>query len=195
MSHFKAIATVGRAGTVFWHVNCFIRQWKAAPQGAGRINMKEDKVMNLLVKNGGNSASFDLTFPSAEKLARAFFDRLPDFGLFSGREMESRLDVQVNDDTVEVKMACPGCKGSDFDIEVVGDFLTVRVEHSESEEKHEDARCIFSERSIASYEESVKLPVPVNGGDTSAEYVDGVLQLSIPRRKAEKPEKHVVKVG
>ena len=151
--------------------------------------------MNLLVKNGRNSAGFDWDLPSAEQLARAFFDRLPDFGFYAGRDLESRLDVQVKDDAVEVTMPCPGCKGSDFDVEVVGDFLTVRVDHKEEDKRHDDARCIISERAEASYEESLKLPVPVNGGETRAEYVDGVLQLSIPRRKAETPEKHVVKVG
>ena len=152
--------------------------------------------MNVLVKNGNNSASLDLSLPPMENLARAFFDRFADFGLMHGGAFDSKLEVEVTADEAVVKYPCPGCRATDFEVEIVGDFLTVRVEREEKDEADdEDKHYIFRERSFASCEESVKLPVQVNGAAAKAGYVDGVLTLHIPRREAEKPDHHVVKVN
>ena len=62
------------------------------------------------------------------------------------------------------------------------------------EPKDENAHYLRRERSYEEYEESVKLPVRVKGGETKAEYVDGVLTVTLPREEEAQPRTHVVKV-
>ena len=41
----------------------------------------------------------------------------------------------------------------------------------------------------------MKLPVAIKGGETKAEYKDGILTVTLPRETAVPPTAHVVKVN
>ena len=149
--------------------------------------------MNMLTKNG-NTWELNLGVPSMEKLMRRMFDLA---GLDASLDFRtSRMEVEVRDADVTVKLPAPGCTPENFDIEVVNDFVTVRVKRececadSPENEKH----YIIRERSFDEFEESVKLPVEVRGHEATAKYTDGVLTLTIPREDAKKNTKSVIKV-
>ena len=145
--------------------------------------------MNILARRNGMEWE---AVPKFEDVMRRFFDLAGVDGNFDFAP--SRLEVKVNDEDVSVKMAAPGCRPEDFDIEVVGDFVTIRARRKEKAEEHEDARCIIQEREYGELEESTKLPVMVLGSQAKATYVDGVLEVVIPRETAKKVTSHVVKV-
>ena len=148
--------------------------------------------MNMLTKNG-NTWELNFGVPSMERLMRRIFDLA---GTERGGLPSSRMEVEVRDADVLIKMPAPGCAPDNFDIEVVNDFVTVRVKRecdcadNPAGEKH----YILRERSFEEFEESVKLPVNVKGQEASAKYVDGVLELAIPREDAKKNASHVIKV-
>ena len=149
--------------------------------------------MNMLTKNG-NTWELNLGVPSMEKLMRRMFDLA---GLDASLDFRtSRMEVEVRDADVTVKLPAPGCTPENFDIEVVNDFVTVRVKRececadSPENEKH----YIIRERSFDEFEESVKLPVEVRGHEATAKYTDGVLTLTIPREDTKKNAKAVIKV-
>ena len=128
-----------------------------------------------------------------ERTLRSFFAGLPgfpDFTLF-----DSKVEVETTDDEVILRMPSPGCDKSDFTIELVGDYATIKVaRRREVEEPAEPRRYLYRERSVQEFEESVKLPVPVVPQEARAGYVDGVLTLTIPREKQPKPERKSIKI-
>ncbi len=104
------------------------------------------------------------------------------------------MELDVQDKQIVAKLPLPGYTSEEMDIEVVGDYLTVRAHHKTNVADKEEARYLRRERSFACYEESVKLPVHVLADQTKADYVDGVLTITLPRDLVEKPALHTVKV-
>ena len=150
--------------------------------------------MNMLTRNGNTWEMMNFGMPTTmEHWMRRMFDLA---GAEHAGLPTSRMEVEVRDADVLIKMPAPGCAPDNFDIEVVNDFVTVRVKRecdcadNPAGEKH----YIMRERSFEEFEESVKLPVCVKGHQATAKYVDGVLELSIPREDAKKNASHVIKV-
>ena len=133
-----------------------------------------------------------------EELVKSVFNYFPGFrsDLVFGGHVNSRLEVEVKDKTVDVKFPCPGRCKDDFELEVVGDFLTVKaVKCCKNAEDDEKRHYVVRERVCETYEESVKLPVPVKGAEAKARYVHGILEISIPRIEEEKTDTHIVKIS
>jgi len=155
--------------------------------------------MNMLARNRNpRGLNFELSTQPLEEMVKSMFSCFPGFrsDLVFGGQIDTKLDVSVKDKYVEVKFPCPGRCKEDFEIEVVGDFLTVRVvDCGKHKACCDDKRYVIRERVCESYEESVKLPVPVKGAETRAKYEHGVLEIAIPRMSEEKNGTHVVKVS
>ncbi len=105
-----------------------------------------------------------------------------------------RIETEVMSDAVKATLPMPGCKAEDFNIEVVGTTLTIQAVRKSEEKVDGNARYLRQERSFGRFEESVKLPVKVKGGEASATYKDGVLTVTLPRETVVAPTSHVVKV-
>ena len=155
--------------------------------------------MNMLAKNRNpRGLNFELSTQPFEEMVKSMFSYFPGFRseLVFGGQINTKLDVAVKDKYVEVKFPCPGRCKEDFEIEVVGDFLTVKVvDCGKHKEECEGKRYVIRERTCETYEESVKLPVQVKGAETRAKYVHGVLEITIPRMGEENGGTHVVKVN
>ena len=102
------------------------------------------------------------------------------------------IDVFEKGDKFVVKAELPGMKEDDIHVSVEGDMLTIRGEKkAESEVKEEDYyRC---ERSYGSFFRSVALPSTVDASKIAADYEDGVLEVTLPKRSEVKPKKVTVK--
>ena len=148
--------------------------------------------MNMLTRNG-NTWEMNFGMPSMEKWMRRMFDLAGGDG---AGLTANRMELEVRDADVLIKMPAPGCTPENFDIEVVNDFVTVRVkrECDCADNPAGDRHYILRERSFEEFEESMKLPVSVQGHKATAKYVDGVLELTIPREDAKKNASHVIKV-
>ena len=155
--------------------------------------------MNMLTKSRNpRCLNSDCSTMPFEELVKSVFNYFPGFrsDLVFGGHINSKLEVEVKDKNVEVKFPCPGRCKDDFEIEVVGDFLTVKaVKCCKNAEDEEIKHYVIRERVCETYEESVKLPVAVKGAETKAKYVHGVLEITIPRIEEEKPHTHVVKIN
>lgn len=102
------------------------------------------------------------------------------------------VDVFEKGDKLVVKAEVPGMKEDDIHVSVEGDMLTIRGEKkTESEVKNEDYyRC---ERSYGSFLRSVALPSTVDASKIEADYEDGVLEVTLPKKPEVKPKKVAVK--
>jgi HSP20 family protein len=85
----------------------------------------------------------------------------------------------------------PGMKEEDIDVSVVGNTLTIRGERTaESEVKEDDYYCC--ERSYGSFSRSIAVPSNVDAQKIEANYEDGVLEVSLPKKPEVKPKKVTV---
>jgi HSP20 family protein len=102
------------------------------------------------------------------------------------------IDVFEKGDKLVVKAEVPGMKEDDIHVSVEGDMLTIRGEKkTESEVKEEDY--YRSERSYGSFFRSVALPSTVDASKIEADYENGVLEVTLPKKPEVKPKKVAVK--
>ncbi|MFZ1688495.1 MAG: Hsp20/alpha crystallin family protein [Flavobacteriales bacterium] len=97
------------------------------------------------------------------------------------------VNIKDNTKSFDLELAVPGYKKDELKVNVEGGVLTISSEkHKESEEeKNGYTRREFSYRS---FERSFALPENADGDNVKANFMDGVLKLSIPKTKA-LPEK------
>jgi len=102
------------------------------------------------------------------------------------------IDVFEKGDKLVVKAEVPGMKEEDIHVSVEDNTLNIRSEKkTESEVKNEDYyRC---ERSYGSFFRSVALPSTVDASKIEADYEDGVLEVTMPKKPEVKPKKVAVK--
>jgi len=104
-----------------------------------------------------------------------------------GREWAPAIDVSENDKAIEVKAEMPGVKSEDIDLNMTGDTLTIRGE--KKEEKEEEAKSYQRlERHYGSFERMLQLPRSVDLDRADAEFEDGVLTITLPKKEPAKPK-------
>jgi len=102
------------------------------------------------------------------------------------------VDMYQTDDEVVVRVALPGFKANEVQINVTGDVLTLRGELKREEEKQEKAWHIREHR-WGSFERSIALPTEVKADKANADYENGILTISLPKAEEVKPKTITVK--
>ena len=111
------------------------------------------------------------------------------------------VDILENEHELVVKADLPDIKPEELDIRVENNILTIRGERKFEKvaraagEKAEDKNYLRVERSYGSFARSFSLANTVNSEAIQADYKDGVLTLSIPKREEAKPKQIKVNVG
>lgn len=90
------------------------------------------------------------------------------------------------------QVALPGIEPKDVNIQVQGNILSIRGERTLSNERKE-ANYVHSELVYGSFERDVLLPEGVDADKTSAEYRNGVLEITAPVSAAALPRRIEVK--
>lgn len=123
------------------------------------------------------------------------FDRMfRDMSLLSssrqgGMGFDMAVDVYEDGDNLVAEMNIPGLKGEDIDVEVEDNYLRIAGRREEVQEKKEKSH-YAKEIRRGTFERVVHLPDMVDQDNVSAEYSDGVLKVTMPK-KAQAPEKKV----
>ena len=101
------------------------------------------------------------------------------------------VNVTETQNAFKLNVAAPGFKKENFKLEVQNGYLTISGEVSEEKEDKDET---FTRREYAynTFSRSFSLPENVNGDDIAAQYADGVLKVTLPKKKAdEKPTKQI----
>jgi HSP20 family protein len=104
------------------------------------------------------------------------------------------VDIFETEHELVVKADLPDVKPEDLDIRVENYVLTIRGERKFEKKVTED-KYLRVERSYGSFSRSFSLANTVNSEAIKADYKDGVLTLSIPKREEAKPKQIKVQVG
>jgi HSP20 family protein len=122
-------------------------------------------------------------------LTRAFDDE----GIGRGAWAPS-VDIYENKDQIVLEAELPGMKQDDFDLSIENNIITLRGERRF--EKTDDSDNYHRvERSYGSFTRSFTLPPTVSGEGAKAEYNNGVLRVTLPKREEAKSRKIEVSGG
>jgi HSP20 family protein len=105
-----------------------------------------------------------------------------------------RVNVRENDDKVSLTFEVPGLDKGDIKIVVEDDILTVSGERKFSDEKSEND-FVRSEIRSGSFSRSFTLPDTVDAEKVTADYKNGLLEVTLPKKEEKKPKQIEVKVS
>ncbi|MES2759258.1 MAG: Hsp20/alpha crystallin family protein [Pseudomonadota bacterium] len=95
--------------------------------------------------------------------------------------MTPRMDVSETDQSYLVKAEIPGVKKEDIKVNVDGNQISISAQSvQQTEQKQENM--LVTERSMGQYYRSFTLPVAVDDTQAKAEYHDGILELTLPKK-------------
>ena len=104
------------------------------------------------------------------------------------------VDIFEGQHELVVKADLPDIKPEELDIRVESNILTIRGERK-FEKKVDEKNYLRVERAYGSFSRSFSLANTMNSEAIKADYKDGVLTLSIPKREEAKPKQIKVNVG
>ena len=104
------------------------------------------------------------------------------------------VDIFETEHELVVKADLPDIDPKDLDIRVENNILTIRGERKFEKKVNED-NYLRVERAYGTFSRSFTLANTVNADAIKAEYQNGVLTLTIPKREEAKPKQIKVNVG
>ena len=125
------------------------------------------------------------------------------FGALAPRERDEELslgawippvDIMEEKDRILLTAELPGFRESDVEVQMEGNVLTLRGERKfDSDVKKEGYHRV--ERAYGSFGRSFTLPTVVDTEKIKAEYKDGVLRVTLPKREEAKPKQIQISVA
>lgn len=104
---------------------------------------------------------------------------------FGNNAFTPRVDVTEDNENLYVHAEVPGVDKNDIKINLVGDVLTISGE-KKSEQKDEKKNYYRIERNYGAFSRSFTLPAEVIYDKISAEYKEGVLNITLPKTEEAK---------
>ena len=106
---------------------------------------------------------------------------------------EIKLDVAEGDKAYTVKAEIPGVKKEDIQVSIDGNQVSISAELRQEKEEKEGKKVIRSERYYGKQYRSFSLAHDIDQAKAEAEYKDGVLQLTLPKKSNGEVKKLTVK--
>jgi HSP20 family protein len=136
---------------------------------------------------------------TTNRLNRDFTDLMNDFFRFPGNNAEKhdftpRVNIRETKDDVRLTFELPGMDKKDVKIMIAENTLTVSGERIfESEKKEDDF--VRNEIFTGSFSRSFTLPETIDAEKISAEYKNGLLEITLAKKEEVKPKEIEVKVS
>ena len=97
------------------------------------------------------------------------------------------IDILESKDSVLVKADLPGINKEDLDI-IVEDKTLILKGEKKFDNEFNDNGYIRTERFAGFFQRSISLPADIDNSLVKAEYTNGVLELTLPKKEASKPK-------
>jgi HSP20 family protein len=123
-----------------------------------------------------------------------FFAPLPslwkeDF-LTSNLRKNIPVNIKETEDAYQLEVVAPGFVKEDFQIGLENNLLTIAVE-KKSEEDVKDEKMVRNEYTFSSFKRSFSVDEKIDADGISAQYVNGVLILNLPKKVEVKTIKQI----
>lgn len=109
------------------------------------------------------------------------------FRLYDDHLAAPAVDMYQTENEVVIKIAIPGVKAEDVQINLTGEVLNIKGETREKEEKSQKAYHI-REQHFGMFERSLTLPTMVDPEKSKAEFENGVLTITLPKSEQVRPK-------
>ena len=109
-----------------------------------------------------------------------------DFWGFRGLEQQAQVpaNIRETDTSYELELVAPGLKKDDFKVNVNGDQLTVSLEQQEeNDQENKKEGWVRREYKTRSFSRSFNLGEKVETSKITAEYTNGILHLTLPKKE------------
>ncbi|UWW96761.1 MAG: Hsp20/alpha crystallin family protein [Candidatus Cardinium sp.] len=106
----------------------------------------------------------------------------PDLFTTKDRNLVPSIDVSETNTGYQIDAELPGIELKDIDVQVDGNLLTIKGKKEENIENKEK-NYFMQERHIGSFQRSISLPNNAAIEQINAKLKDGILQLTIPKKK------------
>ncbi len=107
---------------------------------------------------------------------------------FNNSVSNPKVNIRESDEAYVLDMAVPGFKKSDFKIDIESEELTIAAEIKVDDDDKKEANFTRREFSFTSFKRTFSLPETVEEGAVKANYENGILTLSIPKKEEAKPK-------
>lgn len=120
-------------------------------------------------------------------------DLMPDLFEDHANMSVPAVNVLEDADNFKIELAAPGMEKKDFKIDLDNNILTISSEKEYKHEDEKDGKFMRREFGYASFKRSFTLPESVDADKIKANYKDGLLHISIPKREEakQKPPKQI----
>lgn len=109
-------------------------------------------------------------------------------GVIGGDETQQapaiRVDVTETDAAYTVKAELPGVDKKDIDVKIDGSVVSIAAKVERNTELKEGERVVRRERYAGTMSRSFSLATDIDDAAASAQYQDGVLTLTLPKKAA-----------
>ena len=93
-----------------------------------------------------------------------------------------KIDVTEKNGAYVVHAEIPGVKKEDIQVNIDGDQVSISAESRAEKEVKEDEQLLHRERYYGKVARSFRLGVDIDQAAANAKYVDGVLELTLPKK-------------
>lgn len=118
---------------------------------------------------------------------RSIDDMMREFSLMSGlrgveAEPRIRMDVEETDKDYVITADIPGMKKEDIKVAIEGNTVSIQAQTATEQEQKEGRNIVRRERYLGQQYRSFTLPQEIDDKSAQAEYENGVLKLSLPKK-------------
>ena len=151
-------------------------------------------MFGMTVRNQNRGLDLYDPFRQMEALEQAFFGE-PFGRFFAAPAFEGfRTDITDEGDHYLLETDLPGFDKKDIRLEILGDTLTLQAERRSRQEKKDKAdKVIRQERSYGAYTRQFDLS-NVEAEGIQAQYENGVLRLTLPKKEKKQPKSRQINI-
>lgn len=103
-------------------------------------------------------------------------------GNFSNRQVP--VNVKETERSYELELVAPGLKKEEFRVDISDDLLTISFEHKqENNEENKQSGYLRKEYRMQSFSRSFALGDMIKADEVSAQYRDGILYVTLPKKE------------
>jgi len=137
-----------------------------------------------------NITRFNPTSDALDDLFRGFFMRPV---RFEGQpDVQIKMDVSEDDKAYTVHAEIPGVKKDDIHVNIDGNQVAISAEVKNEKEVKDGEKLLRSERYYGSVSRAFSLEQDVDESAAQAKYNEGVLELTLPKKKTASARKLVI---
>ena len=98
-------------------------------------------------------------------------------------EPQIKMDVKESNGDYKIKAEIPGVKKDDIHVSIDGNRVSISAEIKQEKEEKEGEKVIRCERSYGMASRSFTLADEVDQSKVQAKYIDGLLELTLPKKQ------------